>query len=82
MALGLSSCTLSGGFGLHDRSFDSEYREDNLVGWFQGDVPVTDNINLYARHESMPKYNEQDNGRGGGYGVNTFGISGHIDIGK
>ena len=70
----LQACTISGGFGVHDTAFDSHMTEDKLVGWFQGDVKLTENISLYARHESMPRIAERDTLHGG-YGINTIGIS-------
>lgn len=76
----LQSCTISGGFGYHDTELDSEFKEDELLGWFQGDLHLTNNISLYARHESMPKIKERYNGRGGGYGANSLGISGKLKL--
>lgn len=76
----VSGCSVSGGFAAHDRSLDSEYKEDAILGWFQGDINLNENISLYARHESMPRFDESKNGRGGGYGVNSFGIAGKIKL--
>ena len=66
---------------MHDPAFDSEYRERNVIGWFQGNAAITDNISFYARHESMPYFAESETERGG-YGVNQIGIMGAIQIGK
>ena len=64
----LQSCSISGGLGVHDVSFDSEYEEDNIIGWVQGDISITDSINFYGRHESMPLiYNDT--------GLNSVGVS-------
>ena len=75
----LQSCTLSGGIGVHDTSLDSHMVEDNVVGWVQGEVHMSDNISLYARHESMPSINEGATTHGG-YGLNTIGVFGKIEI--
>ena len=75
----LTSCTLSGGFGIHDTSFDSEFQDDKVVGWLQGNVRLDDNISLYIRHESMPFIAEHNTERGG-WGINTIGVAGRIKL--
>ena len=76
--IALSSCTLSGGLGLHHSELDSEFQEGDLLGFVQGELPVNDNISFYVRHESIP-FKSDRNEKGSG-GINSLGILGKIKL--
>jgi len=66
----LTGCQLYGGLSVHDTSFDSEYKEDSTIGFFGVSHEFNKNFEGGIEHESMPFFSENNNGRGGGYGIN------------
>lgn len=68
----LTGCQLYGGASIHDRSMDSEYKEDGTITTFgasQEFIIIKDiNAELFVQHNSMPFVREKN-----GYGVNEIG---------
>lgn len=78
----LTGCQLFMGAGFHDRSLDSEYKEDNVIAHIGLRKEIHENVDAFFVHESMPFFAERDNGRGGGYGKNEIGLELKWDINK
>ena len=76
----ITACSLSGGIAGHHAYLDSEFQDGNILGFVQGEMPVTNNIYLYARHESIPF--QSDRNENGSGGVNSIGVFGRIDFTK
>jgi hypothetical protein len=68
----LSGCQLYGGASIHDRSFDSEFKDDNVITTFgiSQEFNIIKNITgvIFGEHDSMPFIDEVN-----GYGVNKVG---------
>ena len=69
----LSGCQLYGGASVHDRSFDSEFKEDGLITTFGAsqEFGIAEGIAgvVFIEHDSMPLYRETE-----GYGVQKLGF--------
>lgn len=69
----LQSCILYAGLGVHDTSFDSEYQEDSYIGTLGVSQELTEHIEIYFEHSSMPFYEETRRDNGSKFGVNSIG---------
>ena len=76
----LSGCQLYGGAAIHDRSFDSEFKEDNVITVLGASQELNDNFELYIEHLSMPFERERPNSDGYGNGINQMGIKAKIKL--
>ena len=76
----LSGCHLYGGAAVHDRAFDSEFKEDNIITVLGASQELNDNFEVYIEHLSMPFEKEQANSNGYGTGINQAGIKAKIKL--
>lgn len=76
----LSGCHLYAGATVHDRAFDSEFVEDNVITTFGASQELSENFEIYAEHLSMPFEQEQANSKGQGNGINQAGIKAKVKI--
>ena len=78
--ISLIGCQLYATAGVHDRAFDSEYVEDNVITTFGLSQELNNNFEAGIEHGSMPFFIERNNGRGGGFGVNKVYIKAKIEL--
>ena len=65
----LSGCHIYGSMGLHDPSFDSEFKQRALLATVVASQDMTDNASVYVQHQSQPTSKEYD-----GFGLNEVGL--------
>ena len=75
----LSGCHLYGGLGIHDTSFDSEFKEKGAIATFGISQELGSNVEVFVEHSSMPYVDETKTERGG-YGINQAGVRGRWKI--
>ena len=76
----LSGCQLYGGAAIHDRAFDSEFKEDNVITVLGASQELNNNFEVYIEHLSMPFEKEPSNSDGKGWGINQAGIKAKVKI--
>ena len=64
----LSGCQLYMGAAVHDKSFDSEFKQERLLATIGASKDITENIEIFIEHTSQPTYEET------GYGISKVGI--------
>lgn len=70
----ISSCYLYVGTSIHDKDFDSEYKERHVLAHFGFEEEINDNLEVFIQHTSMPSYSESLRENDSGWGVNEVGI--------
>ena len=65
----LSGCHIYGSMGLHDPSFDSEFKQEPLLATIGASHDMTENATVYIEHQSQPASKEYD-----GFGRNEIGL--------
>lgn len=70
----LSGCQLYGGMAIHDTSADSHFKEDRLIGSIGVSQEVTENLELFVEHLSMPTVTEN------GLGINQAGFRIKVEL--
>ena len=63
----LSGCQLYMGAAVHDKSFDSEFKQERVMTTIGASQDITNNLEVYIEHLSLPTYKEK------GYGINQAG---------
>lgn len=66
--------------GLHNKSEDSEYKEENFLTTFGAAQELNDNFEFYFEHTSMPFYLESLKEEDAGWGVNEIGARAKVKI--
>ena len=65
----LSGCHIYGSMGLHDPSFDSEFKQEPLLATVGASHDMTEHATVYIQHQSQPASKEYD-----GFGLNEVGL--------
>lgn len=76
----LSGCHLYGGMSVHDRAFDSEFKEGKVITILGASQELNDNFEIYIEHLSMPFEKEKPNADGYGNGINQVGMKAKIKL--